>query len=171
MALPASTPTAADLQWSDHRRRAGGALDLIHTLVTAPFTRRQGRALLFCAAGVCLAMASPFAVFLLGMTLISTLTGSGLDPGALVVVSAMILVAALVAVAVVTGTARWIGRRQRTLAGRLLDVHVADPGPAVRGVSAMSPAGERWPTSRSGSRSPSRTAVCAVPPRSADWST
>ena len=132
MALPASTPTAADLQWSDHRRRAGGALDLIHTLVTAPFTRRQGRALLFCAAGVCLAMASPFAVFLLGMTLISTLTGSGLDPGALVVVSAMILVAALVAVAVVTGTARWIGRRQRTLAGRLLDVHVADPQPRRR---------------------------------------
>jgi signal transduction histidine kinase len=107
----------------------------------APFTRRQGRELLFCLAGLPFAVVNPLVLFVLGADLIRLVAGSRQDnpsPGAIAL--ALVGAGLLLVLLVSTRAARRLGSLQRVLATRLLGVRVAAPPPARR-----SPGGRAWP--------------------------
>jgi hypothetical protein len=98
-------------------------------VVTAPFTRRTGRQLVFCLAGLPFVVLSPPVLFVL----VATVIGRG-APTAADLAIAGAGVGLLLVLLVTTTAARRLGALQRGLAGRLLGVRVdAPPGrPGLR---------------------------------------
>ncbi|MEU8615676.1 hypothetical protein AB0C29_47615, partial [Actinoplanes sp. NPDC048791] len=98
------------------------------TVVVAPFTRRQGRELLFCLAGLPFALLNPLVFFVLAADLIWLAADGGRgNPTPAQMALAGLCVGLLLLLLVSTGAARRLGSLQRTLAGRLLKVQVAPP--------------------------------------------
>jgi signal transduction histidine kinase len=107
----------------------------------APFTRRVGRELLFCLAGLSFAVVNPLTFFVLAVDLTWLVAGDGHgNPSPAVLALAVAGVGLLFALLVATGTARRLGSLQRLLATRLLGTRVAAPPPARRGAG-----GRAWP--------------------------
>jgi signal transduction histidine kinase len=128
MGLPVTAP-AADPPLGG-RTRVSSPWTVAHAAVVAPFTRRTGRELVFCLAGLPFALANPLLLFLLAVALIALVAGAGRDdpsPGAIAVAGAC--VGLLTVLLVSTRAARRLGLAQRALATRLLGTRVAPPAP------------------------------------------
>ncbi|MBG0563805.1 sensor histidine kinase [Actinoplanes aureus] len=133
MGVPVTTSTA------DPRAVARAA-------VAAPFTRRLGRELLFCLAGLPSALLNPLVLFVVTVDLIWLVADGGRgNPSVAHVALACVCVGLLLVLAVSTGAARKLGSGQRRLAAGLLGVRVAAPPPVRR-----SPGGRAWPGPRDG---------------------
>ncbi|MEU8230360.1 sensor domain-containing protein [Actinoplanes sp. NPDC048967] len=103
------------------------------TVVVAPFTRRQGRELLFCLAAQPFALLNPLVFFVLAVDLIWLAADGGRgNPTPAQMALAGLCVGLLLVLLVSTGAARWLGSLQRKLADRLLKVQVAPPPPVRR---------------------------------------
>jgi signal transduction histidine kinase len=138
MGLPLTTPTA-DPPGGQARVRSPWAV--ARAAVAAPFTRREGRELLFCLAGLPFLLVNPLALFVLAVDLSWLVAGNGRDnPSPADIAIACICVGLLLVLLVSTGAARKLGSLQRLLASRLLRIRVA-PLPAAR----RSPGGRAWP--------------------------
>jgi len=115
--------------------------------VVAPFTRREGRELLFCLSGLPFAGLSPLTLFVLAVDLTWLVTGNGRDnpsPADLAIAGAVL--GLLLVLLVLTGVARRLGSLQRGLATRLLGTRVAAPPPARRNPGSHGRSGWRaWP--------------------------
>lgn len=133
MGLRLTTPNAAHPTGGPAR---GGSLRAVaRAAVAAPFTRREGRELLFCLAGLPFVVVSPVTVFALAVDLSWLAMGSGRgnpSPADMAVVCACI--GLLLVLMVSTGATRRLGSLQRKLAARLLGVRVAAPPLARRGL-------------------------------------
>jgi signal transduction histidine kinase len=98
--------------------------------VVAPFSRRAGRELLFCLAGLPFALVNPLALFVLAVDLTWLVAGSGRgDPSAADLALACVCLGLLLVLLVSTRVARGLGSLQRLLATRLLGMRVAAPPP------------------------------------------
>lgn len=138
MGLPVTTPTADRPPggWT----RVKGPWVVARAAVVAPFTRRQGRELLFCLAGLPFAVVSPPVLFVLTVDLVWLAADSGRgNPSPVEVAIAGAGVGLLLVLLVSTPAARTLGSLQRRLATRLLGIRVATP-PVRR-----SPGGRAWP--------------------------
>jgi signal transduction histidine kinase len=156
MGLPVTGPTAAaprgDQLRGDQPRgdqpRVGGPWAVAGAAVVAPFTRRQGRELLFSLAALPFALLNPLAFFVLIVDLLWLVAGAGPgNPSAGAAVTAGVCAGLLLVLLVSTGSARRLGRLQRGLAARLLGVRVAAPPPARQ---AAAPGARAWPGPRDG---------------------
>lgn len=139
MDLPVTTPTADPLPGG--RARVRSPWTVARAAVSAPFTRREGRELLFCLAGLPFAVVNPLAFFLVVVDLAWWVTGAGRgnpSPADLAIAGACL--GLLLVLLVSTGAARRVGALQRRLATRLLGTRVAAPPPVRR-----SPGGRAWP--------------------------
>jgi signal transduction histidine kinase len=129
MGLPLTTPTAAP----PPRGRSWA--------VVAPFTRRAGRELLFCLAGLPFAVVNPLALFVLTVDMIwLAVDGARGNPSPAEIAIACACQGLLLVLLVSTPAARRLGSLQRMLAARLLGVRVGAPPPVRR-----SPGGRAWP--------------------------
>lgn len=98
-----------------------------------PFTRRQGRELLFCLAGLPFAVVNPLVLFVVAVDLIWLVADGGQgNPSPAHVAVAAVGVGLVVVLLVSTTAARRLGSLQRALATRLLGVPVAAPPPVRR---------------------------------------
>jgi len=143
MGVPVTTPVADPPPGG--RARASRPWAVARAAVTTPFSRRQGRELLFCLAGLPFAVVSPLALFILAGDLTWLVAGSrrgNPSPPDLVIAGACL--GLLLVLLVSTGAARWLGSLQRALATRLLGMRVAAP-PARRTSGAWA-----WPGPRDG---------------------
>ncbi len=138
MGLSVTTPTAAPPPGPKARVKSLWAIT--RAAVVAPFSRRQGRDLLFCLAGLPFVLVSPLALFFVAADLISLVAGAPGNPSPTDVAIACVCVGLLLALLVSTRAARRLGSLQRMLANRLLGVRVAAPPPARRGLG-----GRAWP--------------------------
>jgi signal transduction histidine kinase len=139
MGLAVTTPTADPSPGGQARVRSPWAV--ARAAVVAPFTRREGRELLFCLAGLPFAVVNPLAFFVLAVDLIWSAADSGRgNPSPADVAIACVCVGLLLVLLVSTGAARRLGSLQRMLATRLLGVRVGAPPPVRR-----SPGGRAWP--------------------------
>lgn len=139
MGLPVTTPTADPPPGGQARLRSPWAV--ARAAVVAPFTRREGRELLFCLAGLPFAVVNPLALFVLAVDLIWLVAGTGRgNPSPADVAIACVCLGLLLVLLVSTRTARRLGSLQRMLATRLLGMRVAAPPPVRR-----SPGGRAWP--------------------------
>ncbi|RKR92115.1 signal transduction histidine kinase [Micromonospora pisi] len=139
MDLPVTTPTVDALSGDQGRVRSPWAA--ARAAVLAPFTRRQGRELLFCLAGLPLAVVSPLVLFVLTVDLIwLAADGAQGNPSAVEVAAAGVCLGLLLVLLVSTTAARRLGSLQRMLATRLLGVRVGAPPPVRR-----TPGGRAWP--------------------------
>ena len=113
--------------------------------VKAPFTRREGRELLFCLAGLpFVVLVNPLALFVLAVDLVWLIAGSGRgNPSPADMAVACVCLGLLLVLLVSTRAARGLGSLQRMLATRLLGMPVAAPPPARR-----SPGARAWPGAR-----------------------
>jgi signal transduction histidine kinase len=139
MGLPVTTPTADPSPGG--RTRAGNPWAVARAAAAVPFTRRTGRELVFCLAGLPFALVNPLVLFVLTVDLIWLAAGSGRgnpSPAAAAIAGAG--VGLLLVLLVSTSAARRLGSLQRRLATRLLGVRVAAPPPARR-----RPGGRAWP--------------------------
>jgi signal transduction histidine kinase len=119
---------------------------LIRAVVVAPFTRRTGRALLFCLAGLPFAVVNPVVLVILTADLIwLAVDGARGNPSPAEIAIAVAIQGLLLVLLVSTPAARRLGSLQRRLATRLLGVRVAEP-PPVRRRSG----GRAWPGPRDG---------------------
>jgi signal transduction histidine kinase len=144
MGLLTTTPAANPSPGGRTRARSPWAL--ARAAVVAPFTRRQGRALLFCLAGLPFAMISPLVLFVLAVDLIWLAADGGRgNPSPAEIVIAGACLGLLLVLLVSTGAARRLGSLQRRLATRLLGTRAGAP-PAVR----RGPGGRAWPGPRDG---------------------
>ncbi|MET7704644.1 sensor domain-containing protein [Micromonospora sp. NPDC005413] len=134
-----TTPTAHVLPGGPGRVRSRWAL--ARAAVVAPFSRRQGRELLFCLAGLPFAMVSPLVLFVFAVDMIWLAADGGRgNPSAAEMVIAGVCLGLLLVLLVSTTGARRLGSLQRTLATRLLVVRVGASPPVRR-----SPGGRAWP--------------------------
>jgi len=139
MGLPVTTPTA-DLPRGG-RARARSPWAAARLAVAAPFTRREGRELLFCLAAAPFAVVNPLTFFVLAVDLTWLAADSARgNPSPADLAIAGICLGLLLVLLVSTGAARRLGSLQRGLAIRLLGARVAAPPPARR-----SPAARAWP--------------------------
>ncbi|WP_250031368.1 sensor histidine kinase [Paractinoplanes maris] len=112
--------------------------------VVSPFTRRRGRELAHCLAGLPLAVLSPLVLLVLATDLVWLAGGSGRrNPSPADIAIGTAGVGLLLVVLVSTGAARKVGSWQRGLASRLLGVRVAAPLPMRRRLDPRDPAGWR----------------------------
>ena len=120
MGLPVTTPTA-DPPGGQARVRSLWAV--ARAAVVAPFTRRQGRELLFCLAGLPFAVVNPLALVLLAVDLIWFVAGAeGGNPSPADIAIACVCLGLLLVLLVSTRAARRLGSLQRMLANRLLGI-------------------------------------------------
>jgi signal transduction histidine kinase len=127
------------------RTRVGSPRSAARAAIVAPFTRREGRELLFCLAGLPFVVVNPVALFVLAVDLIWLAAGSGRgNPSPADIALAGVCVGLLLALLVSTGAARRLASVQRMVATRMLGMRVAPP-PARR-----SPGGRVWPGPRDG---------------------
>jgi signal transduction histidine kinase len=140
MSLPVTTPAADPPLRGQARARSPWAV--ARMAVTAPFTRREGRELLFCLAGLPFAVVvNPLALFILAVDLTWLVTGSRPgDPSPADLVIAGVCLGLLLVLLVSTRAARGVGSLQRMIAARLLGTRVAPPPPVRR-----SPGTRAWP--------------------------
>ena len=109
--------------------------------VVAPFTRRAGRELLFCLAGLPFAVVNPLVLFVVTVDLIWWAADRGRgNPSAAEIAVAGACQVLLLVLLVSTPAARGLGALQRRLATRLLGVRVGAPPPVRRG-----PGARAWP--------------------------
>jgi signal transduction histidine kinase len=109
--------------------------------VLAPFTRRQGRELVFCLAGSPFTVVNPVVLFVVTVDLIWLVAdGARGNPSPAEITIAGAGQGLLLVLLVSTTAARRLGALQRRLATRLLGVRVAAPPPVRR-----SPGGRAWP--------------------------
>ncbi|MGC4748412.1 sensor domain-containing protein [Micromonospora sp. DT201] len=102
-------------------------------VIVAPFTRRLGRELLFCLAGLPSILVNPVALFIVAVDLTWLLaSGARGNPSPAEVAIACVCVGLLLVLLVSTTTARRLGSMQRMLATRLLGVRVGAPPPMRR---------------------------------------
>ncbi len=128
-----TTPTADASPGGQARVRSPWA-------AVAPFTRREGRELLFCLAGLPFAVVNPLAFFVLAADLIwFAADGARGNPSAAEMAVACACAVSLLLLLVSTGAARGLGSLQRGLAAGLLGVRVG--APPVR----RSHGGRAWP--------------------------
>jgi signal transduction histidine kinase len=114
--------------------------------LVAPFTRRQGRELVFCLAGLPFVLINPLALLILAVDLIWLVVDGGRgNPSAGQMAAAGACLGLLLVLLVSTPAARRLGSLQRRLAARLLGVRVGTPPPARRGTG-----GRAWPGPRDG---------------------
>jgi signal transduction histidine kinase len=133
MGLPVTTPTADS--------PPGGPMRVARAAIGAPFTRRQGRELLFCLAGLPFAVLNPLALFVLAVDLISWAADAGRgNPSPAGIFIAIVGLGLLLVLLVSTPAARKLGSLERRLATRLLGTRVAPPMPVRR-----RPGGPAWP--------------------------
>ena len=139
MGIPMTTPTADPPPGGQARVRSPWAV--ARAAVVAPFTRREGRELLFCLAGLpFVVLVNPLALFVLAVDLTWLVAGTGQgNPYAADVAIACVCLGLLLVLLVSTRAARTLGSLQRMLATRLLGIRVA--APPVR----QSPGGSTWP--------------------------
>src|SRR5690348_14100599 len=119
MGVPATTPTAVPPPGD--QARVTGPWAAARAAVAAPFTRRAGRELLFCLAGLPFAVVSPLVVFVLAADLIWFAAGGGRgnpSPGDLAIACAC--QGLLLVLLMSTPAARGLGSLHRRLASRLL---------------------------------------------------
>ena len=138
MRLPATTPIADP---PGGRTPVRAPWVIARAAVLAPFTRRQGRELLFCLAGLPLAMVNPLVLFVLTVDLIWLVADGGRGnptPGDMAIAGAC--QGLLLVMLVSTTAARRLGSLQRMLATRLLGTQVGAPPPVRR-----RPGGRAWP--------------------------
>jgi signal transduction histidine kinase len=139
MGLSVTTPIAAPPPGLQERVRSPWAV--ARAAVVAPFTRRAGRELLFCLAGLPFALLNPLALFVLAVDLTWLVAGSARgNPSPADLALACLCLGLLLVLLVSTRAARGLGSLQRTLATRLLGIRVAAPAPPVR----RSPGGLVW---------------------------
>ncbi len=132
MSAPSTTPAATLVR---------GPWAVARTAVGAPFTRRTGRGLLFCLAGLPFIVVNPVALFVLTVDLIWWLTGDMRgNPSPVDLAIAGVCLGLLLVLLVSTTAARRLGGLQRKLASRLLGVRVGAPPPVRR-----STGGRAWP--------------------------
>jgi signal transduction histidine kinase len=144
MGLPVTTPTAAPPPRGQARVRSPWAV--ARAAVAAPFTRRHGRELLFCLAGLPFAVVNPLALFLLAVDLVWLVAGAGRgNPSPADMAIAGVCLGLLLVLLVSTRAARRLGSLQRKLANRLLGIRIAAPPPVRR-----SPDGRIWAGPRDG---------------------
>src|SRR5258705_3708280 len=129
MGLPVTTPTADPPPGGQARVRSPWAV--ARAAVVAPFTRREGRELLFCLAGLpFVVLANPLALFVLAVDLIWLVAGTGRgNPSPADVAIACVCLGLLLVLLVSTRAARRLGSLQRMRATRLLGMRVAAPPP------------------------------------------
>jgi signal transduction histidine kinase len=140
MGHPVTTPTADPPPGG--QARVGSPWTVARAAVAAPFTRREGRELLFCLAGLPFAVVNPLALFVLAVDLTWLVAGSGRgNPSPAAIAIACACVGLLPVLLVSTTAARRLGSLQRMLATRLLGTRVAPPPPPAR----RSPGGRAWP--------------------------
>ena len=124
---PVTTPTADPPRTAGAGQRPAG---VARAAVAAPFTRRQGRELLFCLAGLPLPLVSPLALFVLAVDLTWLVAGGARgNPSPADMAIAGVCLGLLLVLLVATGAARGLGSLHRPLAARLL-------GDAGRGAAA-----------------------------------
>jgi signal transduction histidine kinase len=139
MGLPVTTPTADPPPGGQAQVRSPWAV--ARAAVAAPFTRREGRELLFCLAGLPFAVVNPLALFVLAVDLTWLVAGTGRgNPSPADMAIACACLGLLLVLLVSTRAARRLGSLQRMLATRLLGTRVAAPPPVRR-----SPGGRAWP--------------------------
>src|SRR2546421_7335929 len=139
MGLPVTTATADPPPGGQTRVR--GPWAVARAAVVAPFTRREGRELLFCLAGLPFAVVNPLALFVLTVDLIWLMVDGGRgNPSPAEMAIACVCVGLMLVLLVSTTAARRLGSLQRTLATRLLGMRVGAPPPVRR-----SPGGRAWP--------------------------
>ncbi|MEV4656617.1 sensor domain-containing protein [Micromonospora sp. NPDC049301] len=139
MGLPVITPTTDPPPGSQTRARSPWAV--ARRAVVAPSTRRAGRELLFCLAGLPFAVVNPLVLFVLIVDMIWLVAGGGRgNPSPADMAIAGVCVGLLLVLLVSTTAARRLGSLQRVLAARLLGLRVAAP-PSVR----RRPGGRAWP--------------------------
>ncbi len=139
MGLAVTAPTADPPPGDQARVRSPWAV--ARAAVVAPFTRREGRELLFCLAGLPFAVVNPLAFFVLAVDLIRLAADGGRgNPSPADMAVAGACVGLLLVLLVSTGAARRLGSLQRRLATRLLGMRVAAPPPGRR-----SPGARAWP--------------------------
>ena len=139
MGLPVTTPAADPPPGGQARVRSPWAV--ARAALAAPFTRRQGRELLFCLAGLPFAVINPLALFVLAVDLTWLVAGSGRgNPSPAAIAIAIACVGLLPVLLVSTRAARGVGSLQRMIAARLLGTRVAPPPPGRR-----SPGARAWP--------------------------
>jgi signal transduction histidine kinase len=120
--------------------RVGRAWAVARAMVVAPFTRRQGRGLLFCLAGLPFVVFNPLVLFVVAVDLVWLVAGSGRgNPSAVDVAIAGVCLGLLLLLLVSTTAARRLGSLQRMLATRLLGLRVGAPPPVRR-----RPGGRGW---------------------------
>jgi signal transduction histidine kinase len=139
MGLPVTTPTADPSPGGRARARSPWAAARVAIL--APFTRRVGRELVFCLAGLPFGVLNPVAFFVLAVDL-TWLAADGArgNPSPADMAVAGVCVGLLLVLLVATGAARRLGSLQRGLAAGLLGVRVEAPPPVRR-----RPGGRAWP--------------------------
>jgi signal transduction histidine kinase len=138
MGLPVTAPAANSPPGG--RARISSSWAVARAALGAPFTRRAGRELLFCLAGLPFAVVNPVALFVLTVDLTWLVAGSGhSNPSPAAIAFAVVGVGLLLVLLVSTGAARRLGSLQRMLATRLLGMRVV--APPVR----RSPGGRAWP--------------------------
>jgi signal transduction histidine kinase len=126
MGLPVTAPTTDSPPGS--QARASNPWTVARAAVAAPFTRREGRELLFCLAGLPFAVVNPLALWVLAVDLSWLVAGNGRgNPSPADLVIACACTGLLLLLLVSTGAARRLGSLQRMLATRLLGVRVAPP--------------------------------------------
>ncbi|HEY3981106.1 MAG TPA: sensor domain-containing protein [Streptosporangiaceae bacterium] len=131
MGLPVTTPAADPRPGGQTRVKSPWAV--ARAAVSAPFTGRAGRELLFSLAGLPFVVASPLALFLLAVDLVVLVGGTGRgNPSRADVAIAGACLGLLLVLLVSTRAARRLGSLQRMLATRLLGMRVAAPPPARR---------------------------------------
>jgi signal transduction histidine kinase len=138
MGLPVTTPTAEPPPSGPVRVRSPWAV--ARAAVAAPFTRREGRELLFCLTGLPFAVLNPLVLFVLAVDLSWLVAGSGRgNPSPADLAIACVCLGLLLVLLVSTRAARRLGSLQRMIASRLLGLRVAAPPPLRR-----SPGGRAW---------------------------
>jgi signal transduction histidine kinase len=138
MGVPVTTPTAGSPGGQTRVRRPWA---VARAAVVAPFTRRQGRELVFCLAGLPFALVNPLALFVLTVDLIWFVADGGRgNPSPAEMAIAGVCQGLLLVLLVSTWAARRLGSLQRRLATRLLGIRVGAPPPVPR-----RPGARAWP--------------------------
>jgi hypothetical protein len=156
MGLPVTTPTAEPPPGGQTRVRSPWAV--ARAAVVAPFTRRQGRELLFCLAGLPFAVVNPLVFFVLTVDMIwLAADGARGNPSPAEIAIACACQGLLLVLLVSTTAARRLGSLQRACSRpdcsgyesgrrrRRGGAQAVGPGPAR--ARATGPAGGSWPTS------------------------
>jgi hypothetical protein len=141
MGLPVTTPTADPPP--DGQAQVRNPWAVTRAAVVAPFTRREGRELLFCLAGLPFVVVNPLALFVLAVDLTWLVAGAGRgNPSPADIAIAGMCLGLLFVLLVSTRAARSGRESQRRRRCGGAPAAGRGPGRAL----ATGPAGGSWPT-------------------------